>query len=155
MTRFAIVVQGCKAGEMNRTQKITLAASAFVVAGLVAIAVPAVSSLVAPEPTPDVNMLPVTGSDPEAVASGTGTEPENAPDERPLTELPEWAQTGVTWLIYPEGIECYGTEGCPNDYLKAFGEPGEVLPEGVEYYDPEKHNYNPETNTGMVFLAED
>jgi hypothetical protein len=44
------------------------------------------------------------------------------------------------WLIYPDGFECGGTEGCPNDYRALIGEPGPVLPEGVEYYDPAKHD---------------
>lgn len=56
-----------------------------------------------------------------------------------LTELPEWAK-GTTWLIYPDGFECWGTEGCPNSYRSSFGEPGPVLPEWVEYYDPAKHD---------------
>lgn len=56
-----------------------------------------------------------------------------------LTELPEWARD-TTWLIYPDGMKCYGTEGCPNDYRKLIGEPGPVLPDGVEYYDPAKHD---------------
>ena len=56
-----------------------------------------------------------------------------------LTELPDWAQ-GSTWLIYPEGFRCSGTEGCPNSYRHTFGEPGPVLPAGVEYYEPAKHD---------------
>lgn len=56
------------------------------------------------------------------------------------TELPEWAQGQQVWLIYPDGFQCGGTEGCPNDYRALIGEPGPVLPEGVEYYDPAKHD---------------
>ncbi|WP_350352752.1 hypothetical protein ABS642_07015 [Microbacterium sp. A8/3-1] len=56
------------------------------------------------------------------------------------TELPEGALASVPWLIYPDGFECGGTEGCPNDYRAHFGEPGPVLPDGVEYYDPAKHD---------------
>lgn len=55
-------------------------------------------------------------------------------------ELPEWAQGHQVWLIYPDGFECGGTEGCPNDYRALIGEPGPVLPDGVEYYDPAKHD---------------
>ncbi|WP_435528095.1 hypothetical protein [Microbacterium aurantiacum] len=134
---------------MNRTQKITLAASAFVVAGLVALALPAVTSVTVPEEPNVVDMLPVTGSQPEAAA-----DPADLPEtEQPLTELPAWAQTGTLWLVYPDDLRCQGTEGCPNDYRAAFGEPGETLPPGVEYYDPARHDYNRETNTGMVFPA--
>lgn len=57
-----------------------------------------------------------------------------------LKELPEWARDSTPWLIYPDGFECFGTEGCPNDYRALIGEPGPVLPEGVEYYDPAKHD---------------
>lgn len=56
------------------------------------------------------------------------------------TELPEWAQGSAPWLIYPDGFECSGTEGCPNSFRSILGEPGPVLPEGVEYYDPAKHD---------------
>ena len=89
----------------------------------------------------------------ECAASPWWTREPITPDT-PLTELPEWAQTGTVWLIYPDGLQCEGTEGCPNDYRAAFGQPGDVLPEGVEYYDPAKHDYNPETGTGIVFPAE-
>jgi len=65
--------------------------------------------------------------------------PQHTPTPTYLTELPEWAQ-GTTWLIYPDGMECWGTEGCPNDYRALIGEPGPVLPAGVEYYDPAKHD---------------
>lgn len=59
-----------------------------------------------------------------------------------LTELPAWAREGnALWLVYPEGFKCWGTEGCGNDYRAFFGEPGPVLPEGVEYYDPAKHGW--------------
>ena len=56
-----------------------------------------------------------------------------------VTQLPEWAQ-GTTWLIYPEDMRCYGTEGCPNSYRAFFGEPGPALPANVVYYDPAKHD---------------
>ncbi|MBZ4485859.1 hypothetical protein LQ938_10245 [Microbacterium sp. cx-55] len=56
------------------------------------------------------------------------------------TELPEWARDATPWLIYPDGFECGGTEGRPNDFRALIGEPGPVLPEGVEYYDPAKHD---------------
>lgn len=51
------------------------------------------------------------------------------------TPLPNWAQ-GTTWIVYPKGLKCAGTEGCPNDYRAIFGEPGSVLPKGVRLYDP-------------------
>lgn len=60
------------------------------------------------------------------------------PATRP--QLPEWARGNSDWLIYPEGMECEGTEGCPNDYRAFFGEPGSLLPEGVQYYDADKHD---------------
>ncbi|KAF2412531.1 hypothetical protein B1729_14560 [Microbacterium sp. B35-04] len=56
-----------------------------------------------------------------------------------LRELPEWAQ-GATWIVYPDGVQCIGTEGCGGDYRRAFGDPGPVLPEGVVYYHPEIHD---------------
>lgn len=73
------------------------------------------------------------GTAPEATTSATPT-----PTPTYLTELPAWAEG--TWLVYPDGMECWGTEGCPNDYRAFFGEPGPVLPEGVEIYDPAKHD---------------
>lgn len=66
-----------------------------------------------------------------------------APTSTPayVTELPDWAKEGnQRWLIYPDDFECEGTEGCPNDYRALIGEPGPVLPEGVEHYDPAKHD---------------
>jgi hypothetical protein len=66
--------------------------------------------------------------------------PTAIPTPQYLTELPEWARESTPWLIYPDGFECGGTEGCPNDYRALIGEPGPVLPEGVEYYDPAKHD---------------
>jgi len=70
---------------------------------------------------------------PKPTASATPT-----PTPTYLTELPGWAEG--TWLVYPDGMECYGTEGCPNDYRAFFGEPGPVLPERVVYYDPAEHD---------------
>ncbi|KAF2412530.1 hypothetical protein B1729_14555 [Microbacterium sp. B35-04] len=64
--------------------------------------------------------------------------PTPTPTQTYLTELPEWAEG--TWLVYPDGMECFGTEGCPNDYRAFFGEPGPVLPERVVYYDPAQHD---------------
>lgn len=126
---------------MNRTQKITLAASAFVVAGLVALALPAVTSVTVPEEPNVVDMLPVTGSQPEAVEIQAETEGEFAiPTERPLTELPDWAKDNAPWFVYPDDLRCQGTEGCPNDYRAFFGEPGETLPQGVVVYDPAQHD---------------
>jgi hypothetical protein len=76
---------------------------------------------------------PVAGATPTPTVSP-------APTPSYLTELPEWALgTGMPWFIYPDDFECFGTEGCPNDYVAFFGEPGPVLPDGVEYYDPAIH----------------
>jgi len=66
--------------------------------------------------------------------------PAATPTPEYVTELPEWARGPALWLIYPDGFECFGTEGCPNDFRALIGEPGPVLPEGVEYYDPAKHD---------------
>lgn len=76
---------------------------------------------------------------PQAAPTSTATV---APTPTPtyLTELPAWALDSIPWLIYPDGMECSGTEGCPNDYRAFFGEPGPVLPDDVEYYDPAKHD---------------
>lgn len=81
-----------------------------------------------------------------ATTTPQAAEPTATPSASPtptptyLTELPKWALgTGMPWFIYPDGFECAGTEGCPNDYRAAFGEPGPVLPDGVEYYDPAIH----------------
>lgn len=64
--------------------------------------------------------------------------PEATPSPAAQPEMPGWAQE-MHWFIYPDGFECAGTEGCGNDYVSTFGEPGPVLPDNVEYYDPEKH----------------
>ncbi|WP_341975414.1 hypothetical protein LTA6_000028 [Microbacterium sp. LTA6] len=58
-----------------------------------------------------------------------------------LTALPAWALESTPWLVYPEGFKCWGTEGCGNDYRAFFGNPGPVLPDGVEYYDPAIHSW--------------
>lgn len=52
---------------------------------------------------------------------------------------PAWVYE-TTWIIYPEGTECWGTEGCGNDYRAWFGEPGEgPLPDNVVMYDEALH----------------
>ena len=133
----------------NRAATITYAASALVIAGLVALAIPAIASATG-------IAAPAAEAAAAAAAEPTPTaEPVAKPEQTAavVTVLPEWARTGTTWLIYPDGFECVGTEGCPNDFRRLIGEPGDVLPEGVEYYDPAKHDYNPATNTGMVFPA--
>lgn len=76
----------------------------------------------------------------DSVKAETSTAPAAAPSEptptpTPLTELPAWAK-GTTWIVYPVGFKCWGTEGCPNDYRATFGPPGKVLPAGVVLYDP-------------------
>jgi hypothetical protein len=76
----------------------------------------------------------------EAQAVPPSPTPSATPAPAYVTELPEWALASSPWLIYPDGFECYGTEGCPNDFRALIGEPGPVLPDGVEYYDPAKHD---------------
>lgn len=115
---------------MERAAKIAFAASAVVVAGLVALAVPAFSSFGSAEA--------------EAPAEAVGAAAATAPVEAVAApELPEWARSSGPWIIYPDGFQCQGTEGCPNDYRSLIGEPGDVLPANVEYYDPAKHDYDP------------
>lgn len=105
---------------MSRTAKLstTLAALALGVAALAGCTA-TMTSQADPTSTPTASVTPVPNY---------------------LTELPEWARENQVWLVYPEGFECSGTEGCPNDYRAFFGEPGPVLPEGVEYYEPAKHD---------------
>ncbi|MDR7183025.1 hypothetical protein J2X85_000048 [Microbacterium trichothecenolyticum] len=92
-----------------------------------------------------------SAAEPASVVATPTATPEAPAEPEPLTELPEWAKDTSPWLVYPDGFECEGTEGCPNDYRAFFGEPGDPLPAGVEYFDPAKHIYNPDTNTGIVF----
>lgn len=106
---------------MPRTAKLITTAAALVLAAMVLAGCTATTAQQAAEPT----------STPTATAT---------PTPAYLSELPAWALgTGMPWFIYPDGFECSGTEGCPNDYRAFFGEPGPVLPEGVEYYDPAIH----------------
>ena len=79
------------------------------------------------------DVAPAVAETPEPVETPTPT-----PTPATQPEMPGWAQE-MHWLIYPDGFECAGTEGCPNDYVSTFGQPGDVLPENVEYYNPEKH----------------
>lgn len=83
---------------------------------------------------------PSAPADPAPLVTTESVAPTPTPAPTYVTELPEWAKDASPWLIYPDGMECYGTEGCPNDFRLLIGEPGPVLPEGVEYYDPEKHD---------------
>lgn len=115
---------------MERAAKITFAASAVVVAGLVALAVPAFSTFGSAEPEPVAEPV-------GAAAAAAPAEPAAAP------QLPEWARSSGPWIFYPDGFRCQGTEGCPNDYRALIGEPGDVLPANVEYYDPAMHDYDP------------
>lgn len=80
-----------------------------------------------------------TTAAPQAAAPSPTATVAPTPTPNYLTELPAWALDSIPWLVYPEGFKCSGTEGCPNDYRATFGEPGPVLPEHVEYYDPAKH----------------
>jgi hypothetical protein len=125
----------CEAFSVSRAVKIgTWSASAIVVAGLVALATPAVVGTVTAAAEGASNVARVL-----ATPTAATTPAVDPPPTEPLTQLPEWALVSVPWIVYPEGFECFGTEGCPNDYRAAFGEPGEVLPVGVEYYDPAWH----------------
>lgn len=120
---------------MSLAAKITAGVVAAAVAGLVALAVPACSSM--------EQAVPPTASKPPAAeaSSPTTTDDGTTTSAGALVELPEWALETVPWLIYPDGFKCTGTEGCPNDYRAVFGEPGDVLPEHVEYYDPAVHDW--------------
>ena len=116
---------------MSVAAKITAGVAAAAVAGFVALALPACTSAgeAAPTATP---ARPAAEESPSATAT--------AAPETPLTELPASALESIPWIVYPDGFECVGTEGCPNDYRAAFGEPGDPLPEHVEIYDPAVHD---------------
>lgn len=103
-----------------------LAAVAFAAMALAGCATPSAAPAAAVQTS-----APTPTAEPAAEATPTPT-----PTAR---ELPDWAKE-MHWLIYPEGFKCAGTEGCPNDYVKSFGQPGPVLPDNVEYYDPKKHD---------------
>lgn len=111
----------CQYDDMPRTDKLALALATFALAAALAGCTAMTAAPAAPPPT----------STPAATPTPTPTY---------LTELPAWAKEASLWLVYPEGFECSGTEGCPNNYRAFFGEPGPVLPDGVEYYDPAKHD---------------
>ncbi|BFM23899.1 hypothetical protein [Microbacterium sp. che218] len=95
---------------------------------------------------------PTPASAPAAVETSTPT-PEKTPS---LAErsLPQYVPDGSLWLVYPHGFQCESTEGCPNNFVAAYGTPSYPLPEGVEYYEPAKHDYDRATNSGMVFSAD-
>lgn len=95
---------------------------------------------------------PTPASTPAAAETSTPT-PEKT-SSAPERSFPEYVPSDMLWLVYPAGFQCQGTEGCPNNFVSTYGDPGSVLPEGVEYYDPIKHNYNRATGSGMVFPAE-
>lgn len=118
---------------MGRAATITFAASALVVAGLVALVIPAFTGTDAEEP--EAPAVAAVGPAADAPSVRT-TVPE-------IPELPEWAKASGPWIIYPDGFECQGTEGCPNNFRSLIGEPGDVLPMNVYYYDPAKHDYDP------------
>ncbi|MDU0326321.1 hypothetical protein RWH43_06065 [Microbacterium sp. KSW2-21] len=123
---------------MKRAAKITLAVSAVAVAGICALAIWSFPRSDAPP------LIDQAAAPPSAAPTPTATPP--------VTELPAWAQESRPWIIYPEGFRCQGTEGCPNDFRALIGEPGDVLPDGVEYYDPAKHDYNPDDPTRFVVM---
>lgn len=117
---------------MKRAAKITLAVSAVAVAGVCVLAI-----------------WGFPQSDAPPLIEQAAAPPSAAP---PITELPAWAQESRPWIIYPEGFRCQGTEGCPNDFRALIGEPGDVLPDGVEYYDPAKNDYNPDDPSRFVVM---
>ena len=119
---------------MSLAAKITAGTAVLAVAGLVALA--AATALAPADAAP-----PASAKPPAVEETFTATDNEAAAAGAPLTELPQWALQSAPWLIYPEGFKCAGTEGCPNDYRAIFGEPGDVLPEHVEYYDPAVHDW--------------
>lgn len=101
----------------------TYVVSALVVVGLVALAVPAVAPLLA------------SASDTAEASTRSAPPKPTATPDPVVTELPEWAKNpGQVWIIYPEGMECHGTEGCGNSFRHLIGEPSWPLPENVEYY---------------------
>ena len=77
----------------------------------------------------------------EAVAAPTASPSPTTwprPADEVVSELPAWAaEPDVLWIVYPEGFECMGTEGCPNSFTHLIGTPSDPLPEGVAYYDAE------------------
>lgn len=75
------------------------------------------------------------GSDDHAVRDNLA-----ATGRRDRVRATGWAQTGTLWLVYPEGMECKGPEGCPNSFTHLIGTPSDPLPEGVVYYDPACHD---------------
>jgi nucleoid-associated protein YgaU len=117
---------------MKRAGTITVVASALVVSGLVALSAPVVSMFGS-----DAAPAPVAATGPAATTSP-------AQEKTPtVTELPDWAKASSPWIIYPDGFRCQGTEGCPNDFRALIGEPGDVLPPNVHYYDPAVDDYDP------------
>ncbi len=130
---------------MGRAATITVAASALVIAGLVALAIPAFTGMDADQPE-----APAVGAvGPAADAPSVQTTAPATPD---IPELPDWAEGSGPWIIYPDGFECQGTEGCPNDYRSLIGEPGDVLPRNVYYYDAATHDFDP-ANPNRFFVS--
>ncbi|BAJ74558.1 glutamine phosphoribosylpyrophosphate amidotransferase [Microbacterium testaceum StLB037] len=130
---------------MGRAAAITFATSAVVVAGLVALVVPAFTGMDAEGPKAPVVAAVGPAADAPSVRTTAPAIPENP-------ELPDWAEGSGPWIIYPDGFECQGTEGCPNDYRSLIGEPGDVLPLNVYYYDPAKHDFDP-ANPNRFFVS--
>lgn len=121
---------------MNTTAaKITVwTASALVVVGLGVLAAPAVASTV----------KEVSGWQWTTPAASTVEEfpVEVEPSVAPTSAaLPEWAKESLPWIVYPPDYECWGTEGCGNDYVAFFGPVTGELPEGVVYFNQEEHGW--------------
>lgn len=111
-----------------KLSKVVAGAGVLAVAGAIALTIaPILSS-------------PAADSAPPATRAAEAASPTESAAPEPLTELPDWALESTPWIVYPEGFRCMGTEGCPNDYRAAFGEPGTPLPVHVEVYDPERHD---------------
>ena len=108
---------------VRNVKAVTYLVSALAIVGLFALAAPAIVPLFTTPPASET-------VEPEDELYVTVDEVST------VTELPEWAARG-RWVIYPEGFECAGTEGCPNDFRALLGEPGDTLPPGVRYYDPQ------------------
>lgn len=105
---------------MRTAAKITWTVSTLVVAALAA----SLSACSAP------------AADQAASASESRTVASEPTPTPAMTELPEWAtELGQTWIIYPVGAKCTGTEGCGNDFRAMFGpEVPWPLPAQVEYF---------------------
>lgn len=127
--RLATTATGCEAGGMTPVAKITVSlASLVLLAGMTACA-PTAQTVPADEPAA------VTTPEPTASPEPTRWP---LPADQIVSELPAWAtEVDMLWIVYPDGFQCTGSEGCPNDFRSLIGTPSDPLPDGVAYYDPE------------------